>query len=342
VRVGILTGGGDCPGLNPAIRGAVMRLAEYGIETVGLSRGWLGLVEGLTQPLNPDVVEEIIYQGGTMLYSSRTNPFKDEKLLAKALANIEKLGLDALIALGGEDTLGVASKLFDLGIKTVGVPKTMDNDLSHTDYTFGFDSAVSVAVDAVDRLRDTARSHQRTIVLEVMGRHAGWVALNTGIAGGADWILIPEVKPDLDEMCKHLINVRTRGKVYSIVVASEGIELPKEGNEEEVLDSFGHMILRARGVGDYLAKEIETRTGFETRFAVLGHILRGGAPTPFDRVLASRLGIKAAEMVKAGHFGKMASLQGNAIVEVDLKAAVSELKTVPIELYEEAKVLFSR
>lgn len=342
MKVGILTGGGDCPGLNPAIRAAVMRLGDYGHETVGLSKGWLGLVEGLTQPLTLENVEEIISIGGTILGSSRTNPFKKDEDLKKCLRNVKKLKLDAIIALGGEDTLGVAGRLYKLGIPTVGIPKTMDNDLSQTDYTFGFDTAVSVAVDAVDRLRDTAKSHSRTMVLEVMGRHAGWVALYTGIAGGADWILIPEVTPDLDEMCDHLKAVRNRGKSYSIVVASEGINLPQVDEEGISVDAFGHVILRERGVGEYLAKEIEGGTGSETRSATLGHIQRGGPPTVFDRVLATRLGLKAAEMVQAGEFGRMSAIQKNEIVSVDLELAVSELKTVPIELYEEAKLLFKR
>lgn len=335
-----MTGGGDCPGLNAAIRAAVMRLLDYDHETVGISRGWLGLIEGLSEPLTLERVDDIISKGGTILGSSRTNPLKKNEDLDKCLNNVKSLGLDAIVAMGGDDTLGVAVNLQKLGTNTVGIPKTMDNDLAETDYTFGFDTAVSVAVDAVDRLRDTARSHQRVMVLEVMGRHAGWVALYTAIAGGADWALIPEVTPDLDEMCNHLVKVRARGKPYSIVVASEGIDLPQADEEGISVDAFGHVILRERGVGDFLAKEIESRTGFETRSAVLGHIQRGGSPTVFDRVLATRLGLKAAEMVNAGEFGKMSAIQANQIVSVDMERAISELKTVPIELYEEAKLLF--
>jgi len=344
MRVGILTGGGDCPGLNPAIRGFVMRALDHNFECLGFLNGWKGLVEGTYRPLGLDDVENIIAQGGTMLGSSRTNPFKPgrEADLQKTLDNIKALGLDTVVALGGEDTLGVAHKLYKLGIPTVGVPKTMDNDLDATDFTFGFDSAVSVATDAIDRLRDTARSHSRVIVVEVMGRHAGWVALYAGIAGGADWILLPEVPLDLDAMCNHLQAIRSRGKNYGIVVASEGVELPEEAEGEARVDAFGHKILAERGVADYLAKEVEQRTGIETRSAVLGHVVRGGAPSVFDRVLASRLGIKAADMVKAGEFGRMAALQGNKIVSVPLEAAVAKLKTVPLELYEEAKVLFTK
>ena len=344
MRIGILTGGGDCPGLNPAIRGFVLRALDYGYECIGFLNGWKGLVQGDTRPLKLEDVESIIGQGGTMLGSSRTNPFREgkEKDLQACLDNIKKFELDAVVALGGEDTLGVANKLHKLGIPTVGVPKTMDNDLNATDYTFGFDSAVSVATESVDRLRDTARSHNRVMVVEVMGRHAGWVALYAGIAGGADWILLPEEKLDLDAMCEHLKAVRARGKNYSIVVASEGVELPNTDESESSVDAFGHTILSQRGVGDFLAKEIEERTGIETRFAVLGHIQRGGAPSVFDRVLASRLGIKAAELVHAGEFGKMASIQGNQIVGVELEQAVASLKTVPTALSEEVKTLYSK
>ncbi len=344
MRIGMLTGGGDCPGLNPAIRGFVMRALDYGYECIGFLNGWKGLVEGVSRPLGLADVEDIIGQGGTMLGSSRTNPFMPgrEEDLESCLNNIKKFELDAVVALGGEDTLGVAYKLFKLGIPTVGVPKTMDNDLNATDFTFGFDSAVSVATDSIDRLRDTARSHNRVMVVEVMGRHAGWVALYAGIAGGADWILLPELGLDIKAMCDHLMEVRARGKNYSIVVASEGVKFSndeKHTNTDEK-DEFGHGPLR--GVGDYLAKEIEHRTGFETKFAVLGHIQRGGSPTVFDRVLATRLGIKAAELVHEGSFGKMASIQGNQIVGVDLEQAVAHLKTVPHEMYEEIRTLYAR
>jgi phosphofructokinase-like protein len=344
MRIGLLTGGGDCPGLNPAIRGFVLRALDYGYECHGFLNGWKGLVDGNSRPLGLSDVEDIINQGGTMLGSSRTNPFRPgrEEDLQKTLDNIKKFELDAVVALGGEDTLGVANKLFNLGIPTVGVPKTMDNDLNATDFTFGFDSAVSVATESVDRLRDTARSHNRVMVVEVMGRHAGWVALYAGIAGGADWITLPEVKPDLGEMCDHLNAVRARGKNYSIVVASEGTEIPIEGTGEVVTDAFGHVNLSGVGVGEFLAKVIEEKTGIETRYAVLGHIQRGGSPSVFDRVLASRLGVKAAELVHEGKFGMMASIQNNMIVGVKLEDAVKELKTVPLELYEEAKILFKK
>jgi 6-phosphofructokinase 1 len=317
---------------------------DHGYECLGFQNGWRGLVEGVHRPLGLADVEDIILQGGTILGSSRTNPFRPgrEEDLENVLRNIQAFGLDAVCALGGEDTLGVAHKLYKLGIPTVGIPKTMDNDLDATDYTFGFDSAVSVATDSIDRLRDTARSHSRVMVVEVMGRHAGWVALYAGVAGGADWILLPEVALDIEEMCDHLNEVRGRGKNYSIVVISEGVEIPHADETDVTVDAFGHVILRERGVAEFLAKEIENRTGIETRFAVLGHIQRGGAPTVFDRVLASRLGIKAADLVHERQFGKMSAIRGTEIVAVDLHDAVAQLKTVPESLYHEAKVLFKR
>jgi phosphofructokinase-like protein len=343
MKIGILTGGGDCPGLNPTIRGFVMRALDYGFEVWGIREGWKGLVKGIVEekPLTVDRVEEIISWGGTMLRSSRTNPYKDPAQLAAVKENIQKFGFDCIVALGGEDTLGVASKLWKDGIPTVGVPKTMDNDLSETDYTFGFDSAVTVNVEAVDRLRDTARSHSRVIVLEVMGRHAGWVALHSGIAGGADWILLPEVPIDYEAMCAHL-KVAYARKGYGIVVASEGAELPNLDESEAKLDAFGHVILSDRNVGDTIAAEIEKRTGFETRSAVTGHIQRGGAPSAFDRVLASRLGIRAAQCVYEKDFGKMVAIRGTEVVAVDIEKAVGVLRTVPIDLYETATTLFNK
>lgn len=343
MKIGILTGGGDCPGLNPTIRGFVLKGLDYDFKIYGIREGWRGLVKGIVdeQPLDVARVEELIYQGGTMLRSSRTNPFKDPAQLAAVKENIAKFGFDAIVALGGEDTLGVANKLWKEGIPTVGVPKTMDNDLSETDYTFGFDTSVGVNVEAVDRLRDTARSHMRVIVLEVMGRHAGWVALNTGIAAGADWILIPEVAPDYEAMCEH-IKVAYARKGYAIVVASEGTELPDLDEAEKQVDAFGHVILSDRRVGETVAKEIEKRTGFETRSAVTGHIQRGGAPSAFDRVLASRFGIRAAQCVYEKDFGKMVALRGTDIVAVDIDKAVGVLRTVPRELYDSLTPLFSK
>jgi phosphofructokinase-like protein len=342
VKIGVLTGGGDCPGLNPAIRAIVARALDYGYELLGLRRGWAGLVEGETMPLNFETVEPIIDQGGTILESSRTNPLKDERLLDRCLDNFRKLGLHALITLGGEDTLGVAHRLAKLSINCVGVPKTMDNDLNATDYTFGFDSAVSVAVDAADRLKDTARSHRRVMVLEVMGRHAGWVALHTGICAGADWVLIPEVATALNEVADHIRALKERGKHWGLIVVSEGVEVTDTDTESLEKDEFGHVILRQMAVGDFVASEIKQRAEIDTRAVILGHVVRGGAPTPFDRWLATRVGIKAVELVHEGKFDHMAALQGGKIVGVPLEAAVEELKTVPVELYNEVKTLFSR
>ncbi len=344
MKVGILTGGGDCPGLNPAIRGFVMQGLDYEFEIWGILEGWKGLVQGIVEdkPLTVERVEEIISQGGTILRSSRTNPYKNPEQLQAVKENIRKYRFDVIVALGGEDTLGVASKLWRDGIPTVGIPKTMDNDLSETDYTFGFDSSVQVATDAVDRLRDTAKSHSRVIVLEVMGRHAGCVALYTGIAGGADWILLPEEPLDMEAMCAHLKAVRARGKNYSIVVASEGVELPHVDESKAELDAFGHVILGERNVGEYIAQEIEKRTEIETRSAVIGHIQRGGSPTAFDRVLASRLGIRAAQCVHERDFGKMVALHGTEVVPVPIEKAVGTLRTVPHELYASIKTLFNK
>ncbi|MCL5284094.1 MAG: ATP-dependent 6-phosphofructokinase [Armatimonadetes bacterium] len=366
MKIGVLTGGGDCPGLNPAIRGFVMRAIDYGDECWGLRDGWRGLVENLveSEPLTVGRVEEIIRQGGTMLGSSRTNPFKkgQEADLEKCLRNIRSNRFDVIAALGGDDTLGVANRLYhEHGIKTVGIPKTMDNDLSETDYTFGFDSAVAVATDALDRLKDTAKSHSRVMVLEVMGRHAGWVALYTGIAGGADWILMPEqmepadskasdaatqrsqkLEAELKEMAQHLKAARARGKNYGLIVVSEGVQAPTQSEAAAKVDSFGHVILAEQGIGRYVAQWIESKTGFETRDASIGHIQRGGAPTVFDRVLATRLGVKAADCVHEGQFGVMVATRGNEIVAVDLRKAVGISKTVPLSLYNELKTLFNK
>jgi ATP-dependent phosphofructokinase / diphosphate-dependent phosphofructokinase len=345
MRVGILTGGGDCPGLNPAIRGAVLRGLDHGFEFVGFELGWKGLVEGITTPVTLERVESIIREGGTILGSSRTNPFRKgfEEDLEKCFATWKRLELDALIALGGEDTLGVANKFHKHhGLATVGVPKTMDNDLDHTDYTFGFDTAAGVALDAADRLLDTAKSHRRILVLEVMGRHAGWVALHVGIASGADWICLPEIELDFDAMISALRRKRERGKTWGLVVASEGTEMPSTDTDELSVDAFGHVTLKERNVGETVAAEIEKALGVETRSVVLGHVQRGGSPTLFDRVLGTRVGIKAADLVKNGEFGKMAALQGTEVVGVDLDLAVKNLKTVPHPLWDEVVSLINK
>lgn len=340
-KVGVLTGGGDCPGLNPAIRGLVYRGIDHGFEFIGLQDGWRGLVEGITMPLGLPEVKEIINRGGTILGTSRTNPFKKEGAVDKCLATWQDLGLDALVAMGGEDTLGVATKLYTLhGQNVVGVPKTMDNDLSATDFTFGFDTSVTLAMEAAERLVDTGRSHRRIMILEVMGRHAGWVALYTGLGAGSDWTLLPE-NPDTDvrAMCDHLKAAHAKNKV-ALVIASEGIKVPGAEEGAEELDDFGHMILRNRGVGEQLAGLIERETGIETRFAVIGHMQRGGAPTLFDRILGLRVGAKAADLVAAGDFGKMSALRGNDVVGVPLEEATGTLKIVPPEWSDFANVFF--
>jgi ATP-dependent phosphofructokinase / diphosphate-dependent phosphofructokinase len=327
-KVGILTGGGDCPGLNPAIRGCVMHGLDFGFEFVGLQEGWKGLVEAKTMPLGLKDVAEIVGKGGTILGTSRTNPFKKEGSVQKCLETIKKLGLDALVALGGEDTLGVATRLYkEHKINVIGVPKTMDNDLSATDYTFGFDTSATVAVESCERLIDTGRSHRRIMVMEVMGRHAGWVSLFTGLGAGADWILVPEQEVEVEKMCSHLKKVFAT-KNYGLVVVSEGVKLPGSANQKEELDDFGHMILKNRGVGEAVASLIEKNTGIETRLAVIGHIQRGGAPTLFDRILATRVGYKAAELINKGDFGKMVALKGNDVVGVPLEEATGKLKII--------------
>ncbi|MCR4432869.1 MAG: 6-phosphofructokinase [Caldiserica bacterium] len=341
-RIGVLTGGGDCPGLNPAIRAVVMRAADYGYEVTGIHDGWAGMIRGDTEPLNLENVREIISQGGTVLGTSRTNPYKSEEDKKKVIENFSRLRLDALIAIGGDDTLGVAGKLAREGLPTVGIPKTMDNDVPETDYCIGFDTAVSVAVDALERLRDTARSHRRIMVLEVMGREAGWVALYTGIAGGADWTLIPEVPADLEEMAQNLLNKRQKGRLFGTVVVSEAVHFEGALKEEETgeIDEFGHGRLGARGVGQLVAQEIERRTGIAAKHAVIGHIQRGGSPVLRDRYYPTRFGISAVDLVHKGEFGKMVALKGEEIGIVEMEKVVGRVKTVPPELYQLAKLLF--
>jgi ATP-dependent phosphofructokinase / diphosphate-dependent phosphofructokinase len=341
----MLTGGGDCPGLNAVIRAVARRSFARGYDVVGVREGWRGLVDGIIQPLGPREISGILPRGGTILGTTRTNPYRVENGVERVLANFGE-HLDALVAIGGEDTLGVAARLYaEHELAVVGVPKTIDNDLSATDYTFGFDTAVSIATEAIDRLHTTAESHNRVMVVEVMGRHTGWIAVMSGIAGGADVILIPEQPITVEEACRQIEKRHASGKVFSIVVVSEGYELTYESGARRLVagearetDQFGHVVLG--GVGGALAREIEGRTGYETRVTVLGHVQRGGTPTPRDRVLATRYGMKAADLVHEGHFGRMAALQGDAIVDVSLAEATAELKTVPHEWYEVAKAFF--
>ncbi|MEV4377675.1 6-phosphofructokinase [Streptosporangium sp. NPDC049644] len=340
MRIGVLTGGGDCPGLNAVIRAVVRKgVGVHGHEFVGFRDGWRGPLEGETMPLDIEAVRGILPRGGTILGSSRTNPIKIDGGVEKIKENLAKGGVDALIAIGGEDTLGVAKQLFDKGVKVVGVPKTIDNDLNATDYTFGFDTAVNIAVEAIDRLHTTAESHHRALICEVMGRHAGWIALHAGMAGGANVILIPEKPFDIDRVCAY-VESRFKTKYAPIIVVAEGAH-PVEGQmtlQAGELDAFGHV--RLGGIGENLASEIEKRTGKEARTTVLGHIQRGGTPTAFDRVLATRFGLQAIDAVQDGDFGKMVALQGTEIVRVGLDEATKELKTVPVGRYEEAEVFF--
>ena len=337
--IGILTGGGDCPGLNAVIRAVVRRAGGRGHRILGIRKGWKGMIAGDAVELTLATTSGILHRGGTILGTSRTNPYKKPEDLKKVEENFRALGLDALIAVGGEDTLGVAARLAAAGHPVVGVPKTIDNDLSGTDVTFGFDTAVSIAVEAVDRLHSTAESHDRTIVVEVMGRHAGWIALNTGLAGGADYILVPERPVDVDAVCNAVRSRRARGKNFSIIVAAEGAILPEGAVTKDVeKDAFGHVLLG--GIGERLAKEIEKRTGFETRSVTLGHVQRGGTPTAYDRVLASRYGLLAADLVEEGKFGMMAALRGGKFEPVPLADAVAQLKTVDAPLLDLAGVFF--
>ncbi|MBA3782363.1 6-phosphofructokinase [Nocardioides sp. InS609-2] len=341
MRVGVLTGGGDCPGLNAVIRAVVRKgVHTHGFEFVGYRDGWKGPLEGLTMPLGIEQCRGILPRGGTILGSSRTNPFKLDNGVERIKANLEKDGVEALVAIGGEDTLGVATKLADLGVNVVGVPKTIDNDLSGTDFTFGFDTAVNVATEAIDRLHTTAESHHRVLVVEVMGRHAGWIALHAGLAGGASMVLIPEQPFDIDEVCAH-VQTRFKSQYAPIVVVSEGA-VPREGGDMTLVsgekDAFGHV--RLGGIGDRLASEIEHRTGKEARAVVLGHIQRGGTPTAFDRWLATRFGLHAIDAVADGEFGTMMALRGTDIVRLPLIEGTGELKLVSEKEYAEAQVFF--
>lgn len=337
--IGVLTGGGDCPGLNAVIRAVVKTASKNNWKVLGFRYGWRGMLDNEFIILDDNSVSGILPKGGTILGTSRTNPCKKPEDLEKVRETMKKNNLHALIAIGGEDTLGAANKLSKAGMRVVGVPKTIDNDLNATDYTFGFDTAVNIATECIDRLHSTAESHNRVMVVEIMGRHAGWIALEAGIAGGADVILIPERAVDIDKVCDLIKKRHSRGKTFSIVAVAEGAHL-KDQNlvAEEKLDAFGHV--RLGGIGNHIGQLIEQKTGFETRVTVLGHIQRGGTPTAFDRVLGTRFGVKAVELVKLEKFGYMVSLQGRNIGEVSLEEAVGKLKTVPSDLYEMAQIFF--
>ena len=345
MRIGVLTGGGDCPGLNAVIRAVVQRaIKSYGWSVAGIRHGWRGLLLEEIEPLDLSSVSGILPRGGTILGTSRTNPYKEQDGESRIRATLARREIDAVVVIGGEDTLGTAVKLHGAGVSVVGVPKTIDNDVNGTDYTFGFDTALTIATEAIDRLHTTAESHDRVMVAEVMGRHAGWIALCSGIAGGADMILIPEFPIPFHEICEAIWRRHERGKNFSIVVVAEGALLADEaGNplhvQTEKRDAFGHV--RLGGIGASLAEKIEETTGYETRYSVLGHIQRGGSPTAFDRVLGSRFGVAAVDLVERKGFGRMVAVRGTQIVDVPIAEAVGSLKTVGREYYEMARVFFS-
>ena len=346
MKIGILTGGGDCPGLNAVIRAVVRKgITTYGDEIFGILEGWKGLLEGKIEKLDLNKISGILHRGGTIIKTSRTNPYKTERGEERVKEQMRALGLEALIAVGGEDTLGVAAKLFQSGVKVVGVPKTIDNDVSGTDYTFGFDTAVNIAMEAIDRLHTTAESHNRVIVVEVMGRHAGWIAVHSGIAAGADVILIPEKPVDLNRVCRVIKKRHDRGRDFSLVVVAEGAKITTEESRDgkvivqrTELDQFGHV--RLGGVGQFLAEEIERRTGYEARYVILGYIQRGGSPTAFDRVLGTRFGIAAIDLVHQGKFGQMVCLDGNSIKSLPIVETIGKPKLVDEELYGVAEAFF--
>jgi 6-phosphofructokinase 1 len=341
LKVGVLSGGGDAPGINAVIRAVVRKgILKYGYEIVGMKDGWRGLLENELVPLDLKASTGILPRGGSILGTSRTNPFKCEGDAEKILKNAKKAGIGAVIAIGGDDTLSVAYRLGELGLKCVGVPKTIDNDLVGTDYTFGFMTAVGIATDALDRLHTTAETHHRVIILEVMGRYTGWIALMAGLAGGADAILIPEKPFVIKDICKYIKQRQKRGRNFSIIVIAEGAK-PIDGAEviySESVDEFGH--IRLGGIGYYLGKEIEKCLNIETRVVILGHLQRGGSPTAFDRILATRFGVGAIDLVHKKKFGQMVALQGNKIVSVPLSSVIGKRKTVDSELYEIASVFF--
>ena len=341
MKVGVLTGGGDAPGINAVIRAVVRKgIQKCGYEMIGIKDGWRGLLEGEFTPLDLKSISGILPRGGSILGTSRTNPFKHEKGPEEIMGNIQKANIEAVVVIGGDDNLRVAYKMGEYGLKCVGVPKTIDNDLAGTDYTFGFHTAVAIATEALDRLHTTAEAHHRVMILEVMGRYTGWIALEAGIAGGADVILIPEKPFDIQEVCEYIKQRQERGRNFSIIVVAEGAK-PKGGKEivySKSIDEFGH--IRLGGVGYFLGKEIEKRLDIDTRVVVLGHLQRGGSPTAFDRILATRYGIAAIDLVHQAKFGHMVALQGNKIVSIPLKEVVGKRKTVDLELYEIASIFF--
>jgi 6-phosphofructokinase 1 len=341
MKIGVLTGGGDCPGLNAVIRAVVKKAEKGGDSVLGVKNGWKGLVEGIVEPLTDYSVSGLLPKGGTVLGTSRTNPFKSTESVAKAENNFKRFGLDGLIAIGGEDTLGVAKKFAERGLPVVGVPKTIDNDLSGTDQTFGFDTAVNVVMEAIDRIHTTAESHHRAMVVEVMGRHAGWIATVASIAGGADYCLVPEQPFNIDDVCASVNRRKQKGKDFSIVVVAEGAQPVggKVATTSGKKDEFGHEQLG--GIGNWVAQEIEKRTGFETRVTILGHIQRGGTPTAFDRLIATRYGLRAIDLVREKKWGRMVALSGFRIVDVPLPSIEQQKRDLDMDLYKDAEVFFS-
>lgn len=343
MKIGVLTSGGDCPGLNAVIRAITRKGADLEYEVVGILNGWKGLFDESYMPLNTKTVAGIVNRGGTILGTSRFSPFEQEKGELTLQNRINRAGFDALITIGGEGSMHIAQLAQNLGINVIGVPKTIDNDINGTDYTFGFDTAVQIATDAIDRLHTTAESHHRIMVLEVMGRHAGWIALYSGMAGGADVIVIPEYKITVNDIIEVLKNRYIRGKLFSIIVVAEGAEFLMEelkvNEEDKKFDEFGRA--RLGGISHYLANEIEKRTGFDTRNTILGHVQRGGVPTAFDRTLGTRLGVYAVEMVEQKKFGRMCAVQGTRIIDIPISEAIGKLKTVDPEIYKAAQVFFN-
>lgn len=341
MRIGVLTGGGDCPGLNAAIRAIVRKALPGGDSVLGIRNGWQGLVAGNVEPLTEFSVRGILPKGGTILGTSRTNPFKTEESVQKCMVNLRKFGIDALIAIGGEDTLGVARQFSERGVPVVGIPKTIDNDLPGTDYCIGFDTSINIVMEAIDRLHSTAESHHRVMVVEVMGRQSGWIAAMAGIAAGADYILVPEEPYDIEAVCRTVTDRRERGKGFSIVVVAEGARRA-DGERvtlDDSVDAFGHV--RLGGVGTLISREIERRTGIESRVTILGHVQRGGVPTAYDRMMATRLGLRAVELVRQGKFGRMVALAGGRLTEVPLDELRKGMRVLDPEVLADAKVFFS-
>ena len=343
MKIAVLTGGGDVPGLNAAIRAVARRAYQFGWEVLAIKKGWAGLMEGDIEPLTRDKVSGILHIGGTILGTSRTNPLKKQEHMDLCFENLQKFGIEALVAIGGDDTLSVAQGLFERGAPVVGIPKTMDNDVAETEYCIGFDTATNIVADALDKLHTTASAHARIMVVEVMGRDAGWVATVGGLAGGADMILIPEVPISLEAVAEHAKRRWERGKTFSIIVVAEGAHITGIAEAEMVIqtrDAFGHVRLDKRGIGETVARELENLTGFETRAVVLGHLQRGGSPTVFDRLLATRLGFGAVQLIREGRYGYMVALKANKIVPVTLKDALAYTRTVDPELYQLAETFY--